>query len=99
MLTQTLFSPKNMAFRLDSCLSDTTATPNCQIILCGMLIFQVTKSYCDLLVWHCNALPGIISKPRLFGGLVSAACWLSRATGSQNGLILILRELPLLSRR
>ncbi len=32
----------------------------------------------------------------VLGGLLSASCWLSRATGSQNGLILNNKELPLL---
>ncbi len=32
-----------------------------------------------------NPLPDVIAKLHRFWWLLSAACWLSRATGSQNG--------------
>ncbi len=40
--------------------------------------------------------PDLISKLRRFRGMRSADCWLSRAIGSQNAVVLMLRKLLLL---
>ncbi len=43
-----------------------------------------------------NPLPDLNSKLRSFRGIQSAACWLSRVIGSQNAVVLMLRNLLLL---
>ncbi len=45
-----------------------------------------------------DPFPDLISKLRRFmgGGIQSASCWLSRAVGSQNAVVLMLRKLLLL---
>ncbi len=43
-----------------------------------------------------DPFPDLISKLRRFRGIRSADCWLSRAIGSQNAVILMLRRLLLL---
>ncbi len=44
-----------------------------------------------------DPFPDLISKLRRFmGGIRSAGCWLSRAVGSQNAVVLMLRKLLLL---
>ncbi len=44
-----------------------------------------------------DPFPDLISKLRGFmGGIRSASCWLSRAVGSQNAVVLMLRKLLLL---
>ncbi len=43
-----------------------------------------------------DPFPDLISKLRRFRGIRSADCWLSRAIGSQNAVVLMLRKLQLL---
>ncbi len=43
-----------------------------------------------------DPFPDLISKLRRFRGIRSAYCWLSRAFGSQNAVVLMLRKLLLL---
>ncbi len=43
-----------------------------------------------------DPFPDLISKLRCFMGIRSAGCWLSRAVGSQNAIVLMLRKLLLL---
>ncbi len=43
-----------------------------------------------------DPFPDLISKLRGFRGITSGDCWLSRAIGSQNAVVLMLRELLLL---
>ncbi len=45
-----------------------------------------------------DPFPDVISKLRRFRGIRSAYCWLSKAIGSQNAVILMLRKLLLLER-
>ncbi len=46
-----------------------------------------------------DPFPDLISKLRRFmGGIRSAGCWLSRAVGSQNAVVLMLRKQLLLER-
>ncbi len=43
-----------------------------------------------------DPFPDLISKLSRFRGMLSADCWLSRAIGSQNAVVLMLRKLLLL---
>ncbi len=76
-----------------------TFAPKCEKIPAKMLAFQETKSWFDRLLWHFfeDPFPDLFSKLRRFMvGIRSAGCWLSRAVGSQNAVVLSLRKLLLL---
>ncbi len=61
-----------------------------------MLAFQDTKSCSTGYYGIEDPFPDLISKLRHFRGIPSGDCWLSRAIGSQNAVVLMLRKLLLL---
>ncbi len=74
-----------------------TYAPKCEKIPAKMLAFQETKSWFDRLLWQWRPFSRLNFKTSPFyGGIRSAGCWLSRAIGSQNAAVLMLRKLLLL---
>ncbi len=61
------------------------------------LLFKKQKVWFDRLLWHWRPFSRLNFKTSLFyGGIRSADCWLSRAIGSQNAVVFMLRKLLLL---
>ncbi len=101
-----LFSPKNTAFLgLTPVDSETTALSKPYFILKlrsvrkflrKRLLFK--KQKVDLTGYYGieDPFPDLILKLLCFRGIRSADCWLSRAIGSQNAVVLMLRKLLLL---
>ncbi len=98
---QNFFLQKTRLFRLDPVYTETTALSkpyfklklrSLSKFLRKLLFFKTQK------VASTDPFPDLISKLRHCrgGGIRSADCWLSRAIGIQNALILMLRKLLLL---
>ncbi len=67
------------------------------LIYCIYFIYSILKLILPGYYGIEDPFPDLISKLRRFiGGIRSAGCWLSRAVGSQNAVMLMLRKLLLL---
>ncbi len=100
------FLQKTWLFRLDPSLLWNysikqallyTWAQKCEKIPAKRLAFQETKSWFDRLLWHWRPFSRLNFKTSPFyGGYGLPIVWLSRAIGSQNAVILMLRKLLLL---
>ncbi len=100
------FSPKKHGFSgLTSVYSETTALSKLYCILKlrsvrkflrKRLLFKKQKVDSTSYYGIEDPFPDVISKIRRFKGIPSGDCWLSRAIGSQNAVVLMLRKLLLL---
>ncbi len=101
-----LFSPKKYVFLgLTPVYSETTELSKPYFILKlrsvrkflrKRLLFKKQKVAATCYYGIEDPLPDLNSKLRRFRGIRSAACWLSRVIGSQNAVVLMLRNLLLL---
>ncbi len=106
MRTRATFSPKkkHVFLGLTPVYSETTALSKPYFILMRRsvrkflrkhLLFKKQKVAATCYYGIENPLPDLNSKLRRFRGIRSAACWLSRVIGSQNAVVLMLRNLLL----
>ncbi len=103
----TFFSKKHGFLILTSVYSETTALNKPYFILKLLSVRKFRRKRLHFKTQKVDStgyygiedpLPDVISKLRRFRGIRSANCWLSRAIGSQNTVILMLRKLLLLER-
>ncbi len=70
-----------------------TWAPNCEIISAKCSFVKTQNIDSTGYYGIEDPFPDLVSKLRRFGGIPCGDCWLSRAIGSQNAVILMLRKL------
>ncbi len=102
---ETFFSKKHGFLGLTPVFSETTALSKPYFILKlrsvrkflrKRLLFKKQKVDSTGYYEFEDPFPDLISKLRRFRGIRSTDCWLSRAIGSQNAVVLMLKKLLLL---